>query len=118
MLSNANTINETMDRVINSPTSWPHSSVPTATGATQAPPSANSGTTPSSSNMMYHPQCLSYEGQGRINQLGGVFINGRPLPNHLRMKIIDMAAQGIRPCVISRQVLIDLFVKFYIHSFI
>jgi len=43
-------------------------------------------------------------GQGRVNQLGGVFINGRPLPNHLRMKIIDMASQGIRPCVISRQV--------------
>lgn len=39
-----------------------------------------------------------------MNQLGGVFINGRPLPNHLRMKIIDMAAQGVRPCVISRQV--------------
>jgi paired box protein 3/7 len=48
---------------------------------------------------------LSLKGQGRVNQLGGVFINGRPLPNHLRMKIIDMAAQGIRPCVISRQVL-------------
>lgn len=39
-----------------------------------------------------------------MNQLGGVFINGRPLPNHLRVKIIDMAAQGVRPCVISRQV--------------
>ena len=47
-------------------------------------------------------------GQGRVNQLGGVFINGRPLPNHLRMKIIDMAAQGIRPCAISRQVFLSL----------
>lgn len=42
-------------------------------------------------------------GQGRVNQLGGVFINGRPLPNHIRLKIVEMAAAGIRPCVISRQ---------------
>jgi len=42
-------------------------------------------------------------GQGRVNQLGGVFINGRPLPNHIRHKIVEMAAMGIRPCVISRQ---------------
>ncbi|UXI18439.1 hypothetical protein NH340_JMT04382 [Sarcoptes scabiei] len=46
---------------------------------------------------------LSYLGQGRVNQLGGVFINGRPLPNHIRYKIVEMAAAGIRPCVISRQ---------------
>jgi hypothetical protein len=52
---------------------------------------------------------LPFKGQGRVNQLGGVFINGRPLPNHLRMKIIDMAAQGIRPCVISRQVFQSFF---------
>jgi paired box protein 3/7 len=38
-----------------------------------------------------------------VNQLGGVFINGRPLPNHIRLKIVEMAAAGIRPCVISRQ---------------
>lgn len=38
-----------------------------------------------------------------MNQLGGVFINGRPLPTHIRMKIIEMSQQGIRPCVISRQ---------------
>uniref|UniRef100_A0A4W5R0C7 Paired box 3a n=1 Tax=Hucho hucho TaxID=62062 RepID=A0A4W5R0C7_9TELE len=40
---------------------------------------------------------------GRVNQLGGVFINGRPLPNHIRHKIVEMAHHGIRPCVISRQ---------------
>ena len=35
--------------------------------------------------------------------MGGLFINGRPLPNHVRLKIVEMAAAGIRPCVISRQ---------------
>ncbi|OQR80310.1 protein gooseberry-neuro-like [Tropilaelaps mercedesae] len=44
-----------------------------------------------------------FQGQGRVNQLGGVFINGRPLPNHIRLKIVEMAASGIRPCQISRQ---------------
>lgn len=42
-------------------------------------------------------------GQGRLNQLGGMFINGRPLPNSIRLRIVEMAASGIRPCVISRQ---------------
>ncbi|KXJ79320.1 hypothetical protein RP20_CCG001341 [Aedes albopictus] len=46
---------------------------------------------------------ISLAGQGRVNQLGGVFINGRPLPNHIRLKIVEMAAAGVRPCVISRQ---------------
>lgn len=46
---------------------------------------------------------LFFAGQGRMNQLGGVFINGRPLPNHIRLKIVEMAAAGVRPCVISRQ---------------
>lgn len=44
-----------------------------------------------------------FAGQGRVNQLGGLFINGRPLPNYQRLKIVEMAAQGIRPCVISRK---------------
>lgn len=42
-------------------------------------------------------------GQGRVNQLGGVFINGRPLPIQVRHAIISMAKKGIKPCHISRQ---------------
>lgn len=46
-------------------------------------------------------------GQGRVNQLGGTFINGRPLPTALRVRIIEMAAKGTRPCNISRQLRIS-----------
>ncbi|EEB11787.1 Paired box protein Pax-7, putative [Pediculus humanus corporis] len=55
---------------------------------------------------MMRPSCFTgypFQGQGRVNQLGGVFINGRPLPNQIRLKIVEMAGAGIRPCVISRQ---------------
>lgn len=42
-------------------------------------------------------------GHGGINQLGGVFVNGRPLPDLVRQSIVDLAKQGVRPCDISRQ---------------
>lgn len=38
-----------------------------------------------------------------MNQLGGVFVNGRPLPNPTRMRIVELSRLGIRPCDISRQ---------------
>ncbi|XP_033626619.1 paired box protein Pax-1-like [Asterias rubens] len=40
---------------------------------------------------------------GEVNQLGGVFVNGRPLPNTTRLRIVELAQLGIRPCDISRQ---------------
>jgi hypothetical protein len=44
-----------------------------------------------------------FVGHGGINQLGGVFVNGRPLPDLVRQSIVDLAKQGVRPCDISRQ---------------
>lgn len=40
---------------------------------------------------------------GEVNQLGGVFVNGRPLPTPIRLRIVEMANLGVRPCVISRR---------------
>ena len=37
-----------------------------------------------------------------MNQLGGVYVNGRPLPDSTRQKIVELAHQGARPCDISR----------------
>ncbi|KAB0351112.1 hypothetical protein FD755_004548, partial [Muntiacus reevesi] len=42
-------------------------------------------------------------GHGGVNQLGGVFVNGRPLPDVVRQRIVELAHQGVRPCDISRQ---------------
>lgn len=46
---------------------------------------------------------VSFSGNGVVNQLGGKFVNGRPLPETIRKKIVDLAGQGTRPCDISRQ---------------
>ncbi|CAH8842017.1 unnamed protein product [Trichobilharzia szidati] len=53
------------------------------------------------SSSKYSP--ILFEGQGRVNQLGGMFINGRPLPYETRLKIVELSSNGIRPCDISRQ---------------
>ncbi|KAK3089165.1 hypothetical protein FSP39_001398 [Pinctada imbricata] len=44
-----------------------------------------------------------FAGHGGVNQLGGVFVNGRPLPDVVRQRIVELAHQGVRPCDISRQ---------------
>lgn len=41
--------------------------------------------------------------EGRMNQLGGVFVNGRPLPLEMRQKIVELHLAGTRACHISRQ---------------
>lgn len=46
-------------------------------------------------------------GQAGVNQLGGVFVNGRPLPDYIRRRIVQLALLGVRPCDISRQLLVS-----------
>ncbi|XP_073243592.1 paired box protein Pax-7-like [Porites lutea] len=46
---------------------------------------------------------MSLSGPGRINQLGGFYVNGKPLPKDIREQIINLARIGVRPCDISRQ---------------
>ncbi|KAL5103523.1 Paired box protein Pax-6 [Taenia crassiceps] len=41
-------------------------------------------------------------GHSGINQLGGLFVNGRPLPEATRQRIVELAQGGARPCDISR----------------
>ncbi|XP_038607910.1 paired box protein Pax-4, partial [Tachyglossus aculeatus] len=50
------------------------------------------------------PEALSMQLQGAsgVNQLGGLFVNGRPLPPGTRQRIVQLALSGVRPCDISR----------------
>ncbi|XP_006896156.1 PREDICTED: LOW QUALITY PROTEIN: paired box protein Pax-4 [Elephantulus edwardii] len=41
-------------------------------------------------------------GISSVNQLGGLFVNGRPLPLDTRQQIVRLAISGMRPCDISR----------------
>lgn len=49
------------------------------------------------------PADSNKSGHGGVNQLGGVFVNGRPLPDVVRQRIVELAHSGVRPCDISRQ---------------
>lgn len=43
-----------------------------------------------------------FSGHSGVNQLGGLFVNGRPLPDTTRTRIVELAHNGMRPCDISR----------------
>ncbi|KAK7871629.1 hypothetical protein R5R35_001816 [Gryllus longicercus] len=45
---------------------------------------------------------VPHKGHSGVNQLGGVFVSGRPLPDSTRQKIVELAHSGARPCDISR----------------
>ncbi|KAI6177253.1 hypothetical protein M3Y97_00886800 [Aphelenchoides bicaudatus] len=55
-------------------------------------------------NIMPNTRSRSFDTSGHtgVNQLGGVFVNGRPLPDQTRQRIVDLAMEGCRPCDISR----------------
>ncbi|CAJ1058455.1 paired box protein Pax-5-like [Xyrichtys novacula] len=46
------------------------------------------------------PLTIAHRG---LNQLGGMFINGRPLPHAVRQHIVELSERGVRPCEISRR---------------
>ncbi|XP_077626868.1 paired box protein Pax-4 [Crocuta crocuta] len=45
---------------------------------------------------------MQQDGISSVNQLGGLFVNGRPLPLDTRQQIVRLAVSGMRPCDISR----------------
>ncbi|KAG8188935.1 hypothetical protein JTE90_014987 [Oedothorax gibbosus] len=66
----------------------------------------------SSTPLLFHKppsdrECFSSSGGGGVNQLGGSFSNGRPLALGTRLRILELALSGFRPCDISRHLLVS-----------
>lgn len=53
-------------------------------------------------HIVYSYKYVILVGHSGVNQLGGVFVNGRPLPDSTRQRIVELAHSGARPCDISR----------------
>ncbi|KAH0502895.1 Paired box protein Pax-4 [Microtus ochrogaster] len=66
-------------------------------------PPATSGAHTGASDLAleFQPPFL-HPGISSVNQLGGLFVNGRPLPLDTRQQIVQLAMSGMRPCDISR----------------
>nr|XP_051701278.1 paired box protein Pax-1 isoform X1 [Oryctolagus cuniculus] len=71
-------------------------------GARALPDCAGPSCRRSGARLLAGPRAME-QTYGEVNQLGGVFVNGRPLPNAIRLRIVELAQLGIRPCDISRQ---------------
>ncbi|RNA21011.1 paired box splice variant [Brachionus plicatilis] len=63
----------------------------------------SSSSSVSSTNSKTNGKKMSSSATASLNQLGGEFINGRPLPAETRERIVQLAEQGVRPCEISRK---------------
>ncbi|XP_055857863.1 paired box protein Pax-6 isoform X3 [Episyrphus balteatus] len=78
--------------------------VDTTTAESSSTPTHSSSSSSSSSyfaaTTYYH--LTDDECHSGVNQLGGVFVGGRPLPDSTRQKIVELAHSGARPCDISR----------------
>nr|CAA71094.1 Pax-6 [Phallusia mammillata] len=57
---------------------------------------------PTTVALCFNGDTLPHKGHSGVNQLGGMFVNGRPLPDSIRQKIVEFAHNGARPCDISR----------------
>nr|XP_021204410.1 paired box protein Pax-6 isoform X1 [Bombyx mori] len=57
---------------------------------------------PPDGNLLDRMDDIAHKGHSGVNQLGGVFVGGRPLPDSTRQKIVELAHSGARPCDISR----------------